>query len=114
MCSIQDIARDGLGSQSPQICGTSKGGEAIRIASSINQVDGVLGELNMKFPPQRCVWRWIDFIQIGVIKGKLNPNEFYAWSAADIGCAILNWEENGGISGCHGIVDKVTVPAVPG
>ncbi len=40
MGGIQDIMLDGLDSQSTQICGTSKGGEAIRIASSVNQVDG--------------------------------------------------------------------------
>ena len=51
MGSIQDIVLDGLDSQSTQICGTSKGGEAIRIASSINQVDGVMGELNVILPP---------------------------------------------------------------
>ena len=70
MGSIQDIALDGLDSQSTQICGTSKGGEAIRTASYINQVDGVLGELNIILTPQHCVWRRINSIQIGVIKGK--------------------------------------------
>ena len=94
MGSIQDIVLDGLDSQSTQICGTSKGGEAIRIASSINQVDGVLGELDIIFPPQRHVWRRINSIQIGVIKGKLHPNKFYTWSTAGIGRAVLNWEEN--------------------
>ena len=73
---------------------TSEGGEAIRIASSINQVNGVLGELNIILPPQRRVRRRINSIQIGVIRGKLHPNKFYAWSAAGIGRAVLNWEEN--------------------
>ena len=113
MGGIQDIALDGLDSQSTQIFGTSKGGEAIRIASSINQVDGVLGELNIILPPQRRVWRRINLIQIGVIKGKLHPNKFYVWSAAGIGRAVLNCEENLGINGSHGIVDKITAPAVP-
>jgi hypothetical protein len=113
MGGIKDIALDGLDSQSTQICGTSKCGEAIRIASSISQVDGVLGELNIIFPPQRCIRRRIDSIQIGVIQGKLHPNKFYAWSAAGIGHAVLNWEDNGGISGSHGVVDNISVPAVP-
>jgi len=113
MGNIQDIALDGLNSQSTQICGTSKGGEVIRIASSINQVDGVLGELNIILPPQRHVWHRINSIQIGVIKGKLHPNKFYTWSAAGIGRAVLNWEENRGINGSHDIVEKITVPTVP-
>ena len=62
MGSIQDMALDGLNSQSTQICCTSKGGEAIRIASSINQVDGVLDELNIILPPQRRVWCRINLI----------------------------------------------------
>jgi hypothetical protein len=76
MGSIQDMALDGLDSQSTQICGTSKGGEAIRIASSIIQVDGVLEKLNIILPPQGRVWHRINSIQIGVIKGKLHPNNF--------------------------------------
>ena len=50
MGGIKDIAPDGLDSQSTQICGTSKCGEAIRIACSISQVGGVLGKLNIIFP----------------------------------------------------------------
>ena len=104
---------DDLDSQSAQIVCTSKCGESIRIASSISQVNGVLGELNIILPPQHSIWCRIDLIQVGVIQGKLHPNKFYAWSAAGIGRAVLNWEENGGISGSHGIVDNITVPAEP-
>ena len=87
----------------------------IGVASHVNKVDGILGELDIIFLAQLCIWRGVNLIEIeiGVVHGKLHPNEFYARCSAGICSSILHWKEDGGISGSSGVVDDGTICAMP-
>jgi hypothetical protein len=61
---------------------------------------------------QHCIWRGVNPIEIGVVKGELHSDELYAQCAAGIDCPVLRREEDGSISGCGGIVDDVAIRTV--